>query len=75
MGRTVKDNRPGHKPVVKAELNEKNTKTRFVVVALLILLAAGAFAYGIYSFFSVDPGWTEIEVSSGTGMSCADQFI
>ncbi|MGN0370076.1 MAG: hypothetical protein ACI4EW_05975 [Butyrivibrio sp.] len=75
MGRTSKDNRPNLKPVVKVELNEKNTKIRFIIVVVLIAIAAGAFAYGTYSCINVDPGWTQIEVSSGEGASLSDQFV
>ncbi|MGN0378378.1 MAG: hypothetical protein ACI4EU_02180 [Butyrivibrio sp.] len=75
MGRTGKDNRPNLKPVEKVQLNEKHTKIRFVIVVLLIAIAAGAFSYGIYSCVSVEPGWAEIEVSSDSGIGCSDEFV
>ena len=75
MSRTARDNRPNLKPVTKVKLNEKYAKIRLALVALLILIAAAAFAYGIFSFLRQEPGWVEIEADSGSGGTCGDEFV
>ncbi|MGM9607628.1 MAG: hypothetical protein ACI3XJ_09015 [Oscillospiraceae bacterium] len=75
MSRTARDNRPNLKPVTKVRLNEKYTKVRLALVVLLVLVAAAAFGYGVYSLLQQEPGWVEIEANSGSGVTCADEFV
>ena len=75
MSRTARDNRPNLKPVTKVKLNEKYTKVRLVLVVLLVLIAAAAFGYGVYSLLQQEPGWMEIEAESGSGGTCGDEFV
>ena len=68
MGRTVRsrnfDRAPYVKPVEKVELSEKNLKWRIFLVVLLIMIAAGSFAYGINAFLFRIAGWQEINANS-----------
>ena len=75
MSRTARDNRPNLKPVTKVRLNEKYAGVRLALVVLLVLIAAAAFAYGIFSFLRQEPGWVEIEADSGSGATCAGEFV
>lgn len=75
MSRAYKDNRPGFKPVKNIELNEKHTRLRFIIVIILVAIASASFVFGIHSCVSVDPGWTRLEVSSGSAASCSEEFV
>lgn len=76
MGRATRQSSRGPirpKPVEKIELSEKHVKLRLVLVILFALIAAGAIAFGVYSFLAGDPGWREIEVASGQ-LHCGQDF-
>ncbi len=44
---------------------------------MLVFLAIGAaaFVYGFMQLLSSDEGWQQIQVSSGAGLSCGDDFV
>lgn len=65
---------PHVKPVEKFELDGKHSALRVVSAVLLLLLAAGAFTYGIMSLFRADEGWCEIE-SAAADLHCGDDFV
>lgn len=75
MGRYVRKKEPNVKPVKKIELSEKHFHIRLIVVILLIALAAGAFVYGIYSYFHVDEGWVKITAESSADINCSEDFV
>lgn len=75
MKRTGTNERPVVRPVIKAELSEKNPKGRLLVVALLILIAVGAFVYGVVSYLGKDSGWTTIVAKSASERNCSDEFV
>jgi hypothetical protein len=80
MGRTVRssnyDRTPYVKPVERVELSEKNLKWRLLLVVLLIMIAAGSFAYGINALLSKDAGWQEIHANSRKdAANCSEDFV
>lgn len=77
MGRTAKDNRdlPHPEPVEKIRLSEQKPKLRFLLVVCLILLAVGAFAYGIMHWLGKEDGWITIDVNSAAELNCGSEFI
>lgn len=80
MGRTVRsrnfDRAPYVKPVEKVELSEKNLKWRIFLVVLLIMIAAGSFAYGVNAFLSRNAGWQEINANSrNDAANCSQDFV
>ena len=48
---------------ITLEVSHENKKLRLAFLIGFILLAAAAFAFGIYSLSSKKPGWTEIDPS------------
>lgn len=66
---------PHPKPVEKIELSDRKTKLRLAVVILLILVAVGAFVYGVMSLVGKESGWTTIEVSSSAELNCGNEFV
>lgn len=75
MRRTGTNERPVVRPVIKAELSEKNSKRRLIVVIVLILLATSAFTYGIVSYLGKESGWTTIVAKSASERNCSDEFV
>lgn len=75
MRRYVKKKEPNVKPVKRIELFENHFHIRLIAVILLIALAAGAFVYGIYSYFHVDKGWTDITAEASSDINCSDDFV
>lgn len=66
-----KDNRPNLPRMERIQLDAKNVKLRWIVVALLICLGTGAIGWGVYSALKIEPGWQTVEVASDlptTGM-------
>lgn len=75
MNRTKNSrNRPYVKPVIKAELSEKNVRLRIAAVILLIVLAGGAFTYAISSYLSSDTGWVTIKAKAASERNCSNEF-
>lgn len=66
MGRSARGKRPPALPKVeRVELNEKHMGLRFAAFALCLALGLTALGFGIYGLMSTEPGWAEIEASSG----------
>ena len=59
-----KDNRPNLPRVERIQLDVKNVKLRWILVALLICLGTGAIGWGVYSALKIEPGWQTVEVAS-----------
>lgn len=76
MGRTARNRDVQHpKPVEKIELSEKNIGLRFVLTAILLVVAVVSFGYGVNSLLSIDAGWTEVEVDSSAETNVANEFV
>lgn len=76
MKRTAADrtaNQP--QPVERVNVNEKGTKKRVVLLIVAILVALGAFGYGIGTLTNVETGWYVIEATSASEMNCAQDFV
>lgn len=66
---------PHLKPVEKIELSEKHIGWRFAFFILFLVIAASAFATCVGTFFSMEPGWHEIEADSGGDINCGNEFV
>ena len=54
MGKNARDKRPNLKPVKKIELSEKNTTSRFVLLIVLLAIAAVSFTVFLFSLLNKD---------------------
>ena len=76
MKRTAANRNANHpKPVERVEVNETGTKKRIVLLIVAILVALGAFGYGISTLTKVEKGWYVIEATSASEMNCAQDFV
>ena len=66
---------PHLKPVEKIELSEKHIGWRIAFFILFLVIAASAFASCVGTFFSVEPGWHEIEADSAGEANCGNEFV
>ena len=55
------------------ELDESNTKRRWILVILLLAIGVTAIGVGLYSALSRKSGWTEIEPLTGAA-GCGAEF-
>lgn len=55
-------------------LSEERVKLRVVLFIVALLIAVGAFAYGINALFSSEPGMQEITALSTGKLNCGDDF-
>lgn len=74
MKKSQRDNAPRLKPVKKIELSEKNIKIRWILIAVLLVIALVAFGIGIHAFFSTEPGWQQVTVSE-KAPNCSYDFV
>lgn len=73
---TGKDRKKSHpKPVEKIELSEKHVGWRVFFFILFVMIAATAFAYGVSSLFSTEPGWQEVEADTAGEANCGSEFV
>ncbi|MBE6975772.1 MAG: hypothetical protein E7439_01035 [Ruminococcaceae bacterium] len=56
------------------ELTRKNLPLRIILLVMAIILAIGAFGYGIASLLNSQPGWNEIKCASGN-VNCSQDFV
>ena len=56
MSRNARDNRPYVKPVTRVELDQKNVKLRWILVAAFFVIAMAAFAIGLNELLKTEPG-------------------
>ncbi len=63
MSKKPRDNRPYIPPVKRIELSEDDTRLRLILIAVFLTIAVIAFAYGISSGLSTEPGWQVIEAA------------
>lgn len=74
MKKSQRDNAPRLKPVRQIELSEKNIKIRWILIAVLLVIALVAFGIGIHAFFSTEPGWQQVTVSE-KAPNCSYDFV
>lgn len=63
------------KPIVKANLSEKNIPMRIAAVILLLIITGAAFSYALISYLSVDAGWVTIEAEASSDLNCGNEFV
>jgi len=56
------------------ELSDANKKPRLILICVLVVIAAAAFAVGIVSLVKGEPGWRTIEVTTGE-VNCSEEFV
>lgn len=64
MKRKDRGSRPSLRPVQHIELPQINVKMRWIVIVVLLSIAAVALGRGVYALVSVEPGWHTVEVAS-----------
>jgi len=60
--------------IQRIELNEKNTRLRWILVCALLLLGMVAIAIGVNSCVSAQSGWQEVQ-TSGSAINCSSDFV
>lgn len=68
------DRRPYLPRIQRIELSEKNIKLRWVLIVVLLAIAAVALTTGIKSMLETEPGWQEVEVTS-SNLNCSRDFV
>ena len=56
------------------ELSQAHQKPRLILICVLIVIAAVAFATGVTSCLNGEPGWRAIEASTGE-VNCGEDFV
>ena len=62
------------KPVIRAEVTEKNRTVRIIAAIVLLVIGAVAITSGIMSLLNKDTGWQTVEISPQE-RSCSESFI
>lgn len=73
MKKSGRGREPYLPPVRRIELPPMNTKLRWIAIAVLIVIAAAAFARGISALTGTDPGWQTVEAVSEQP-NCSREF-
>ena len=60
--------------VERIELSPTHIGLRLGFTILFLVIAVSAFAYGISTLFTADPGWQVIEASSSAAANCGGDF-
>lgn len=63
MSKNGRDRRPYLPPVTRIELSEDNIKLRWILLAVLVVIAAVSFGYGVRQMLTVQPGWNAVEAT------------
>lgn len=74
MKKYGRDKRPHVKPVTRIELNESNTRLRWIVIVVLLSIAVVSIVVGLMSALNVEPGWQMVEVTSDQP-NCSADFV
>ena len=61
MRKYAKDKRPQAKPLIKAELSERNKTLRIALIAILLVLGVGLLAFSLVNLLGRGQGYTKIE--------------
>lgn len=76
MRREVREFRAkGPGPVKEIVLNNKNPRLRLLLFITALVLAAGAFFFAFRNLFTVEAGWTELQVNGSSGITVAEDFM
>lgn len=73
MSKNARDKRPYIKPVTRIDLSGENFTLRWILIVLLLCVAATCLVVGINSVMETEAGWTQIEVSSDE-VNCSMDF-
>lgn len=73
MSKKPRDNRPYLPPVRKIELSEGNIKQRWILVVVLLAIAAVSIGYGLHAMMNTQPGWQEVSAISDQP-NCSSEF-
>ncbi|MBQ3103540.1 MAG: hypothetical protein IJC58_04560 [Oscillospiraceae bacterium] len=65
---------PHVKPVIRLELEDGKTRSRVILVLVLLAIGAIALIYGLFGLLNTQPGWQAIEASS-TQRNCSQDFV
>lgn len=68
------DRRPYVRPVTRIELSEQNIRLRWILIVVLLAIAAVAIGLGVKSMLETEPGWQEVEASS-SNLNCSRDFV
>jgi len=74
MSKKPRDNRPYIPPVTKIEVSEGNLKLRWILLAIVVAIAAVSLGMGVHYALSTEPGWQEVQ-SAATELNCGDDFV
>lgn len=75
MGKSGKRNyNPSVRPVIRAELSDKNRTLRWILIIGFVALALISFTIGIRALVNTQPGWEVVE-SASTESNCSADFI
>lgn len=61
MSKHARDRRPYYRPVEKITLQDGNLRLRWILVVVLVIIAAGAIGLGVHYALQVEPGWNRVE--------------
>ena len=61
------------RPVIRAEVTEKNKTLRIVAAAVLLLIGIIALTSGFMNLLGKEPGWQEIQIST-EARNCSQEF-
>lgn len=70
-----RDHRPHMRPVIKAELSEKNLKLRLVLTAIFLLLGVIAISMAVKGLLSTNEGWTTISANASSDAKNSNEFV
>lgn len=73
MSKHARDRRPYIKPVTKIELSGANIKLRWILIILLLLIAAVSLTVGLSSLLTTETGWQEVEATPEQ-RNCSEDF-
>lgn len=63
MSKNGRDRRPYLPPVTRIELSEDNIKMRWILLAVLVVVAAVSLGYGVRQMLTVQPDWNAVEAT------------
>ena len=73
MARSRK-NTPNVRPVIRAELSDKNRTLRWILIIGFVCIALISFIIGLNALLKTEPGWEMVE-SASTEINCSADFI
>ena len=62
------------KPVIRAEVNDKNRTLRIIVAVVLLVIGAIAITSGVMSLLNKDVGWQSVDITTEE-RSCSESFL